>query len=425
MLLAERHSITRFHSFFAEIDALAYCSKNVYNRANYCIRQKFIHEGIYIGYSQINNQLKEEECYQALPAKVSQQILRKLDLNWKSFFKAISSYNQEPSKFQARPGLPKYKHKEHGRNLLIYVFGQINKKGKNLGKRESGAISKVAIKKGLVVPSKTKIALKTKVNEANLKECRIIPKYGRYVVEIVYEQEVRVGNVNPDYYAAIDLGVNNLATVTSNHPGLHPFLVNGRPVKSYNQFFNKRKALLQSLLPSQQYKSHRLERLAIKRDNLVENYLHKASRMIINRLVENQISTIIIGHNDGWKQKVNMGKVNNQKFVHIPFNKFIQQLTYKAELVGIKVIVLEESYTSKASFLDGDSIPTYKPGENNNYQFSGKRVERGLYRTEGGRLINADVNGSLNIMKKAFPNAFNGYGIEALVVEPVRINLTN
>ena len=220
--------------------------------------------------------------------------------------------------------------------------------------------------------------------------------------------------------AAIDLGLTNLATITTNVKGLTPIIVNGNPLKSINQFYNKQKAVLQSELQKQNPKrfiSNRLNKLTAIRNNKVDTYLHQASRTIIKYLLQNQIGTLVIGNNAQWKTNINIGKKNNQNFVQIPHTKFIKQLTYKAQLLGITVIITEESYTSKASFLDRDLIPKYKEGQK--HSFSGLRVKRGLYKSANGTLINADVNGSLNILRKAIPNVF-AEGIEGLGVIPFR-----
>lgn len=404
MKLAERHVIKKNSPMYSEIDSWAFKSKNLYNQANYQIRQKFIFERVYLTYPEVDKLLKNSDCYRALPAKVAQAILMKLSLNWQSFFAANAEYNDHPEKFKARPRLPKYKHKSSGRNILIY---------------NSQAISKVELKAGYILPSKMK-GVKVYTLQSQVNEVRIVPRYGYYMMEVVHEKEPEFKEVNPQLVAAIDIGVDNLATVTSNLEGFVPILVNGRPLKNLNQYFNKRKAELQKILGSEAATSQQLERMTVNRNFRVDDYLHKSSRYIIDTLVANEIGTLVIGHNNGWKQDVNIGAVNNQNFVQIPFSRFINQLTYKAQLVGINVYVSEESYTSKASFLDGDEIPTYDPQSKVKYKFSGRRIHRGLYRTGKKRLINADVNGSYNILRKAIPNAFS-YGTGATVVQPVRV----
>ena len=264
----------------------------------------------------------------------------------------------------------------------------------------------------MIVPSQLGIEILTK--QTNVDQVRIVPRGTHYVVEVVYQQKPQPAGVNPELVAGIDIGVDNLATLTSNKVGFVPQIVNGRPLKSTNQYYNKRRATLQSkLIKSNRYTSHQLDRLTEKRNRRVKHYLHIASRRIINLLVADGIGTLVIGKNPNWKQEVNIGKCNNQNFVSIPHARFIDMLTYKAKLVGIHVIVTEESYTSKCSFLDNEPI-----GKHEHYM--GKRMKRGLFRASNGRHINADVNGSYNIMRKVVPDVFYK-GIVGTAVYPVRL----
>jgi len=219
--------------------------------------------------------------------------------------------------------------------------------------------------------------------------------------------------------AGCDIGLNNLAAIASDKPRFVPRVVNGRPIKSINQFYNKRKAELQSRLGGPGTTA-RMERLTTRRTRRIDHYLHTASRRIIDLLVVEGIGTLVIGKNPLWKQEVNLGRRTNQQFVAIPHARFIEMLTYKAELVSIAVVVTEESYASKASFLDADPLPTYGAAPTETHTFSGKRVKRGLYRAANGRRIHADVNGAYKILRKAVPNSF-GQGIEAVVVRPMRL----
>ncbi|MBS3028506.1 MAG: IS200/IS605 family element transposase accessory protein TnpB [Dolichospermum sp. DET50] len=394
--------IKKTHKNYQEIDRLCFLSKNLYNAANYLIRQSFFETGKILNYNQIQKLLQSEFDYKNLPAKVSQQILIILDKNWKAFFQAQKADQENPSKFLGKPKLPKYKHKENGRNLLVYTIQ---------------ALSKPFLSKGLIKLSQTEIVFPTQAKE--IAQVRVIPKLNHYVVEVIYHQEEKPKQVDNKRIASIDLGLNNLASVTFNQAGLIPFLINGRPLKSINHFFNKKKAELQAILKNKT--SKRLQTLCTKRNLKVDDYLHKASRYLINKLVELNIGTLVIGKNEGWKQELNIGSKNNQNFTQIPHTRFIEQLTYKAELQGISVIITEESYTSKSSFLDQDVLPKYKKGET--HSFSGKRIKRGLYKSALGILINADVNGSLNILKKAIPNAFAD-GIQGIVVSPVKVTLS-
>jgi putative transposase len=406
MLVAERHIIKKGHRFWAEIDNLSWQSKNLYNSANYLIRQNFIYGHGYLTYNQMASLIKETEQYQALPAKVSQQVLRGLDKNWQSFFAASSEFKSHPDKFLGKPKIPGYKEPKKGRNLLVYTIQ---------------AISRIGLKQGLVKLSGTSIALPTRGLE-RLAEVRIVPKCDCYVIEVIYEKTEQFLAPN-EKIAAIDLGIDNLMAVTSNQPDFIPLLINGRPLKSLNQFYNQRRAKLQSLLKGNRQSSQRIRRLTRCRNQKVDDYLHKASCYLVKLLVDQQITTLVIGNNTRWKQEVNLGKVNNQKFVTIPHARLIDMIIYKCRLVGIKVIIQEESYTSVANFLNDDPLPVY--GQTTEKPvFSGKRISRGLYRTDKGILVQSDVMGSYNILRKAFPNAFNRYGIERCVVHPRRINLS-
>ena len=242
-------------------------------------------------------------------------------------------------------------------------------------------------------------------------QVRFVPRGCVYVMEIVYEIEV------PDSYGlverivGIDLGINNLITA-SNNIGKEPFIINGKPLKSINQFYNKRKAHIQSELSRRNNKnwSKKLDTITQKRFNRIKNYMHNASSYVIKWCAENQIDTVIVGHNDKWKQRTNMGKVNNQKFLYVPYEMLISQLKYKCENNGINFVETEESYTSGTSFLDGE-LPC-KESYNKK-----RRVERGLFQSGHG-LINSDVNGSLQIIKKVIPDAFS-YGIEACLTPTI------
>lgn len=260
-------------------------------------------------------------------------------------------------------------------------------------------------------------------NKQEINEVRIVPRLNYYVIEVVYEQPIQQ-LVSGEAVAGVDVGLNNLAAVTSNQKGFKPFLINGRPVKAINNYYNKKKAEFQSRIKGNRKTSNRIQRLSTKRGFKIDDYLHKSSRFVVNHLVENNISTLIIGKNENWKQEINIGKVNNQNFTSVPHARFVEMLTYKAELVGIKVVITEESYTSVASFLDGDFIPVYGSSEAKTAKFSGLRVKRGLYKSKIGVKFNADVNGSYNIIRKVVPDAF-GNGIEGVVVHPVKVTLTN
>lgn len=406
MQLVEQHLIRKSDPRYAAIDQAAFASKNLYNQATYQIRQAYIQEGTYLPYAEIFHRVKHLECYQALPRKVSNSLLILIDKNWRSFQMALKEWDEHPEKFTGRPKLPGYKHKEKGRNILIY---------------DMQALAKKALKRGLIAPSGLGIEIPTKQTRQTIDQVRIVPRLDGYMVEVVYRKEEKQALVDPSLIAALDLGVNTLAAVTSTKQGFQPLLVNGRPLKSLNQHYNKQRAHQQShQARAKRFTSRQLDRITTKRNRRVNAYLHTASRRIIDHLVTEGIGSVVVGKNPFWKQEVEMGQKNNQQFVQIPHARFIEMLTYKAKLVGIQVILQEESYTSKASFLDRDPLPTYDPGRKEKPQFRGKREKRGLYRASDGRRIHADVNGSYNVLRKAFPNSF-GQGIEAPAVVPRRL----
>ena len=407
MILAEKHIIKKSHSLYREIDEVCFLSKNLYNKANYIVRQEFINtskekqdnlreHAVWIRYNQLQKQLQNEKDfdYTQLPSKVAQHVLKTLDKNWKSFFSSIRDYKKNPQNYKGLPSLPKYKHKTKGRNLLIYTIQ---------------AISKPQLKNGIVLLSGTKIAIQTK--QKDIQQARIIPRIGYYVIEIIYKKEVQDLKLNKENIAGIDLGLNNLATVTSNINGVKPIIINGRPIKSMNQYYNKKKSKLQSFVGEKS--SNRLEKLTNKRNQKIDNYLHNASRKIINFLIENNIGTLVVGKNKQWKTDINIGKRNNQNFVNIPHARLINMIEYKCTLIGVIVKITEESHTSKCSFIDFESIEHHD-------KYIGRRKYRGLFLSKDKIKINADSNGSGNIIRKVFPNAFAN-GIQGVVVRPLRV----
>jgi putative transposase len=391
---------------------MAFASKNLWNLANYYVRQSFIFEHIYLNDTAVYHLVKSSDAYQALPRKVSNQVLIQLDQAWTAFFEAVEAYREHPEQFTGQPKLPKYKHKTSGRNLLVFELGALWKT--HLAQRE-------------IAVSQLGWLVETKQNPKLIKQVRIVPKADQYVVEVIYQAEVKPAPVDPNLFVALDLGVSVLAALTSNKPGFSPRLVPGGPLKATNQLYNKQREHEQKQLAKgkdQRLTSHRLDRITTKRNRRVMHYLHTASRRIIDLLVEEGIGMLVIGKNPFWKQGVELGRKHNQEFVQIPHAKFIELLTYKAELVGITVLLTEESYTSRASFLDRDVLPTYDPTQGAEQEdkprFSGRRDGR-WYRVKGRAPMHSDVNGSYNIGRKVFPTALDGRGIEATAVRPRRL----
>lgn len=388
MKLVEQHIIGKNHRLYKFCDEMSFKTKNLYNTSLYEFRQSYFNQDIKTLYwNEIDSKLKKENNidYRELPAKVSQDVVRKLGQNINSYYKLLKAYSEK--KINNRPKLPKYLHKTKGRFLVEFARQSISKK--------------YAKQNELVLFDRSyKIKLDTKVNIDSINQIRIVPLKSIYKIEIVYsviEKEM----IDNKRCASIDLGLNNLATVVTNIDE-RPLIINGRHLKSINQYTNKKSSALKSLLPKGQYTSKSLDRLWFKRNNKLSYEIHKITKYLTTYFDERNISKVVIGNNSGWKENINLGKRNNQNFVNIPYNMFIKQLIYKCNLVGIEVLVREESYTSKASFIDSDVIPT--KGDKHIPNFSGKRIKRGLYLTSSGKKINADVNGSYNILVKQFPN---------------------
>jgi putative transposase len=395
--LVQRHVIKGSHSRFFEIDEAAFKSKNLYNSAVYICRQAVFAGLIIPSMNELYHQLKNRNDYTALPAKVSQLVIKQVAKSFKSYVEAKKAYCKDNSKFTGEPRLPNYKPKEKGRNTLYYNYQ---------------AFSKKMLKKGWINPSGLEVKIKT--NLTKIDEVRIIPRGDYYVLEAIYTQK-ELPQRTEGLIASIDLGLNNLATVCSNNTKFKPFIVSGKAIKSANQWYNKRLAKFKASLPEDQYSSKKIRKITFKRNNKVDYYLHTSSRYIINTLLERGVTHLVIGKNEGWKQNINIGKKNNQNFVQVPHAKFIDQLIYKANLVGMIVTLTEESYTSKCSFLDLE--PLVKQAK-----YLGRRVKRGLFKSSSGKKINADQNGALNILRKVVGNnVFDINSIERLVVSPVMV----
>lgn len=408
--LVEKHIYYKGHEYFNTLDNLCFLSKNLYNATLYAVRQHYFNTGKYLNYYDVQRKFQEENNvdYRRLPAKVSQQIMKLVNQNFSSFFSLLRLKNE--GKFEGKVKIPHYLNKKKGRQVVIYTNQALSTKKKE----------------GYINLSGTDVFIKT--DRKDIQFARVVHKGHSIVVEIGYRVEPPKKKIEylPAKYASIDIGIDNLATVSFTDS--KPFIINGRPIKSINQYFNKTNAKLKSQQGDNQKTTNKMKSLYRKRNNKIKDYLHKSSRYIVNQLVSSNITTLVIGHTKNWKQDTNLGKKNNQNFVSIPFNDFIFMLTYKCALEGIDVFVIEESYTSKASFLDRDKIPTYNKKDKKNHSFSGYRKSRGIYRSKTlKREINADVNGSLNILRKFFDKSkisieFND---SICVLSPKRISVNS
>ena len=405
----EKHVIKKSHPYYDMFCEYTHLAKNLYNHANYLVRNEFAETSKWLRYQELDKILKKDfdfPDYRNMPtAQSAQQILRLLDSIWKSFFNSIKDWSKNKDKYLGKPKLPKYKPKD-GKMVLPLTNQQVRVKGDLLHFPNSFC--------GFTV----KPRCITLDNFEKINQVRIVPKGQSFCLEVVYSISVEFElHSDNGRYMSIDLGLDNLATVVTNI-GLNPLIVNGKGLKSNNQYYNKKKAHYQSVAKqmNNQHYTNRLYRLTQKRNLKVEDYLHKASRYIVDFALENQINTIVIGNNKNWKQSSPLGKVTNQAFVSIPHQKLIDKICYKAQLCGIYVILTEESYTSGTSFLDNESPEKV-------YYNKKRRVKRGLFVSNEGLKINADVNAAFQIMKKVFPNVFAD-GIEGVVLHPVRVDIT-
>ena len=404
----EKHIIKKSHPYYTMFCEFTHQSKNLYNHANYLVRKEFLETGKWLRYQDLDKILRQDldyPDYTDMPAAQSaQQTLRLLDTNWKSFFKSIKDWSKNKEKYSGKPKLPKYKPKD-GKLVLIVTNQQIKQKEDLLTFPNS------------FQGFKLKPRCVTLANFEKINQIRIVPNNQVFCVEIVYSISIDDTLLSDNgRYMSIDLGLDNLATVVTN-TGLQPIIVNGKGLKSINQYYNKVASHYKSVAKqmNNQHYTNRLYRLTQKRNLKIEDYLHKVSRYIVDSAIENQINTIIIGNNKNWKQSSSLGKVTNQTFVLIPHQKLIEKVCYKARNCGIQVILTEESYTSGTSFLDGE-LPQ------KDFYNKKRRVHRGLFVSNEGVQINADVNAAYQILKKVFPNEFSD-GIEGVVLHPVRVDI--
>ena len=401
----EKHIIKSSDKYFSVLIDFCHKAKNLYNHANYLIRQTFTTDKKWIRYAELDKLLKADEeypDYQNMPtAQSAQQILRLLDKNWKSFFASIKEWSAHKEKYSGRPKLPKYL-KKNGNFLLIMTNQNCKLKDEKIHFPKSF--------QGFALTPK----FTEKENVKSFQQIRLIPKRNRIISEIIYNIKVQEQKPDNQRYIGIDIGVDNLATVCNN-TGEQAFIINGKPLKSINQYYNKTISHYREIckrMNSSDY-SERMDRLTEKRNAKVDDYLHKASRYIINYCLKHDIHKIVIGKNKEWKQNINLSKRVNQNFVQIPFARLIEMIQYKAEECGIAVVMTEESYTSGTSFVDNEE-PVKE-----NYNKS-RRVHRGLFISNCGIKINADLNGAYQILKKVFPIKWD----RGCVLHPFVVNVT-
>lgn len=399
---------------YKSIKELCHIAKNLTNEAIYNVRQYYFTEDKFLKYEKNYKLLKSSPNYKELNSNMAQQILKEVDGSFKSFFGLIKLAKQGKYSFKDCK-LPRYLPKD-GYTTLVIGFVRLN--GNKLILPFSNNFKKTHKVVEITIPP---VLLDKKV-----KEIRILPKANARYFEIqyIYEAGCIQRNLNTQNALALDLGVNNLVTAVSSTG--KSFIVDGRRLKSINQWFNKENARLQSIKDKQHFgKKPTNRQKAIARDcnNKVNDYMNKAARMIIDYCINNDIGTLIAGYNVTFQRNSHIGKQNNQNFVNIPYGRLRDKLAYMCEFNGITYVEQEESYTSKASFWDKDNIPVYNNDNPKEYEFSGNRVHRGLYKTANGKTFNADINGALNIMRKSNVVDMNILYGRGEVDTPIRIRI--
>ena len=399
---------------YLSIKHLCHIAKNLTNQAIYNVRQYYFTEGEYLNYEKNYALLKSSENYKMLNSNMAQQILKEIDGSFKSFFGLLKLAKKGKYSFKDCK-LPHYLSKD-GYTTLIIGFVRLN--GNKLILPFSNSFKKNHKAVEITIPP---ILLDKKI-----KEIRIIPKANARFFEIqyIYEAECIQRNLNPNNVLALDLGINNLATAVSSNG--NSFIIDGKRLKSINQWYNKTNARLQSIKDKQCYgkkPTNRQKAITRNRNNKVNDYMNKVARKVIDYCISNDIGILVVGYNETFQKNTNMGKVNNQTFMNIPYGQLRSKLEYLCELNDIVFVKQEESYTSKASFWDRDEIPIYNNDNPKTYTFSGKRIHRGLYQCANGKCLNADINGALNILRKSNVVSLEGLYSRGEVDTPIRIRI--
>lgn len=415
MNMTEKQIIGKTDLRFKQLDDLCIKAKNLYNRALYLTRQSLFNADFQFA-GKFECELRNDELHpdyrNMLDMASAQQVLRQLSSTWRAYFAAHKDWKKHPEKYIGEPKIPKYLRSD-GRYPFTFTAGP-----------NSSDYSAVLLPNGSFKLPKKFSGLKITTDCYNkegfqrVNEIKIVSK--KYQIELFVVYTIEASNLKPDNsrYLSIDLGLDNLAACVTNDQNLQPFVINGKSLKSINQYFNKKQAKLKSeaMIKNKLHSTHRIERLTEKRHRKIEDYLHCASKYLINHCLQNDINTIIVGKNNRWKDSTNIGSKNNQNFVYIPHSRFIDMIKYKGQINGIAVKCTEESYTSGTSFIDNED-PT------KDFYKKSRRIHRGLFKSNEGLLINADINGAHQIMKKVVPNAFEQWD-RGHVVSPLRISFS-
>lgn len=404
MLLVERHLIKPNNELYKTLDDLTFKAKNLYNHGLYLYRQSYFEykknpENPILPWADIDKRLRLQgnKDVRALPSKVANAVLKNLGEAITSYWKLV--HLKSKGGLAQKPKLPRYLHKTDGRYPVSFNY-------QTFGAKRGSNNELFLCPKGINLPIPTKVD--------NPKQVRIVPNHNNFIIEVIYNVEERALK-STSKYAGIDLGVDNFATVTFTTQN-QPLIIKGLELKSINQGYNRLISKAQELLPENLKKSKSIHRLWSRRSWILKTKIHQMTAFLTTLFDEMQTEKVFIGKNTNWKQNLPFSKKVKQRFTYLPYETFIEQLRYKCQLLGINVISQEESYTSRASFLDYDDIPIY--GETENPKFSGRRVKRGLYKSGDGQLINADVNGSYNIVRKGLKDNNISFNVDNPIIQP-------
>lgn len=411
----EKVRVTEKHSLYKTIDKLSFKAKNIYNSALYIQRKHYFSDKRLLSYNALEK-IHKQQCqqdYYSLPTKTSQQILKIAVQDFKSF-KALSiKYNSNPKSLTGKPKIPNYKPK-NGRFNIYFTNQQVKFKDESI----------LFPKDTNIEPLKTKLKLQSIRDDLGftnnpINQVRITPNSNSYTIEIVYTKTMsKPDTASLKYAAGLDLGIDNFAAITVFGPSIRPLLINGKGLKSYNKNFNKKLAKYKSLamMRNNIHSTKRISNLYEKRNRFTLDFYHKASKATVNYLLKNKVKTLVVGYNQGWKQKTSLSKQVNQTFIQIAYKTYINQLEYKLQEVGIKLILQEESYTSGTSFID-DEQPTKA-----NYDIT-RRKHRGLFESNSGFKINADINSAFQILKKVEPEVSYTKSRGLLRLSPTKLTI--
>ena len=396
---------------YETLKKLCRLSKNLYNEALYSIRRYYFTEHKYLRYESNYHVCKESENYKSLNTEIAQQTMKVVDRNFKSFFALIQKAKSGSYQFN-QIKLPHYLDKEGYFSLIIPRI-----------KIKDGSFAVPMSREFKKENGELKFNIPPNIADKEIKEVRIHPKnnVNYFDIEYIYvEPEIQV-ELDSRKFLSIDFGLDNLASCVTSEGA--SFIVDGKKIKSYNRLYDKENARLQSIKDRQKIKgctSRQYNNLR-KRNARINHAMSTTARRIINYCIGNHIGNLVVGYNPEWKHDINIGKQNNQNFIQIPHGQLRDKLNYLCELYGIKYIEQEESYTSKASFFDNDDLPIYNADNPQTYTFSGKRITRGQYRTTKGMILNADINGALNILRKCNLISLRALQDRGCVDQPQRI----